>query len=271
MSLVTAIEGHDLVGYWPGVSSPVARVHLPTLARRLAARGVYGTSAVQDHHFDHLGGVVEVGRFGSRLKKFGKKVKKGLKKTVAVAKKVVTSKAFKAITGVMSAVIPQPLGAVVGIAATAIPKAAKLVKSRNPKHKKLAAKARDVATGKASAAELDHAAKKAGVKPEAAREVAAVLKLHVQAQHDPKAKAALQLAETLKSAKREADAGKVGPSLRKAAASASLARNATSSKGPRVVRQPGVEAQLRAQFPRAIAYTVTHNDGRRFNTIVVPA
>jgi hypothetical protein len=270
MTIVTRIEGTDMVGYWPGVAEPLARVSLPKLARRLAARGHDACARVRSSHFKQLGRE-EVGL------SFGKRLKKGLLKTLVVAHKLTHNKAFEAIHKKIQNAVPKPykvfvtihnalaarvhkfLGKVTGDKKTFGPTA-----TTSDAYRKLLPKVAATAQGKLSLSDLKAESLKSGVDFRDAKALASMGKLAGLAKVDPKARATLVLMDTLNKARSEATQKRVGPALERAAVFAQEASR------PRVVRRNAVEAGLQRAFPKALAFTV-HAEGKSFNTIVVPA
>jgi len=289
MSLYTIVEGVELVGYLPGEGA-VSRVHLPSVAKQLG-RDDAACRRLRPHHFRQLtGGGMEVsGRFGKRLKKAFKKVGKGIKKaaqkTLVVAHKITHNKAFEKIHKAIQDMVPKPFKALVTIHNKIAAKTHKILgkvtgdkKTFGPTattsqaHKKIASVVADVAAGKAGLPQLKAASTKLGVDFEEAKALAAVSKLATQAKKDPRAKTTLKIMKILDNAKKEVSAGKPGAAFMKAADMAALAKKpAAKPAAPRAVRQPKVEADARKRLSsKALAWTVETN-GRKFNTIVVPA
>lgn len=219
--VITRFEGDELVGYWPGVSRPLARVHVPTLARRMGA-------PVSRRHMRKLQGYTEVGRFGDRLRKFVKRVvparaQRLVHRVATTAQKVVHSKIFAGIAAALSVAVPQPGGALIGAGAALLSRTGNLVRAAKAGNLRSAANtalglATKIAQGAAPLSDAKLQAPKLGIDYRDIKAAAAVKKVAIQAAGgNDAAKQVMAGMQTMLAARREADAGSAGPGLNAAA------------------------------------------------------
>lgn len=134
-----------------------------------------------------MGDPVVAGKIWSKLKKGAKMA---VKATINVAKKVANNKLTRKLYAAAKSVTPAPFS-LAFTAAEAGAKIAKAVKGGNPKAKKAAAVAANLAAGKITARQASAEAAKIGVKPMTIKAAALMPKLKAAAIKNPK------LAQTL--------------------------------------------------------------------------